>query len=332
MKIVSKRKRSAFTLVELLVVIAIIGVLVALLLPAVQAAREAARRSSCTNNLKQLGLGLHNFHDTFNKFPVGEHDDDNRSFCWRTWLLPFIEQQSMYDQLVTAGMWVPPNMGGDQNGVNVDGVPGAEINSAGAVIQALCKIPMKVYVCPSDVLPAFDNDGFAKANYCANVGPATDVNGVFLAGWNGCASLKGISQLGVLLMANDNNVTYVTGMQSVTDGTSNTFFVGEVSQTANVTPTVTNFSAFPIWASGNNNAGCNGFADGAGAVFRFVDPLYPVNTKVGTASNMCFGSKHPGGANFALCDGSVRFVSQTVNTAIYKAYGTRSGGEALSMN
>ena len=79
-------------------VIAIIGVLVALLLPAVQAAREAARRSNCSNNLKQLGIGIHNFHDTYKKLPLGMHDDDGDSFCWRTWILPFIERRPVrYD-------------------------------------------------------------------------------------------------------------------------------------------------------------------------------------------------------------------------------------------
>src|SRR5690349_15021211 len=102
-------RRRAFTLVELLVVIAIIGVLVALLLPAVQAAREAARRSSCSNNLKQLGIALHNYHDTVMKFPFGyrETGDLYKRACWMHGLLPFMEQAPMYDQyMATKVQWI----------------------------------------------------------------------------------------------------------------------------------------------------------------------------------------------------------------------------------
>ena len=93
------RSKRGFTLVELLVVIAIIGILIALLLPAVQAAREAARRSQCSNNLKQIGIGMHNFHDTYKAFPVGQADDDNDSFGWGVYILPFIEQKPLWDAI-----------------------------------------------------------------------------------------------------------------------------------------------------------------------------------------------------------------------------------------
>jgi prepilin-type N-terminal cleavage/methylation domain-containing protein len=105
--------RSGFTLVELLVVIAIIGVLVALLLPAVQAAREAARRSSCSNNLKQLSLGLHNFHDVHLSFPPGALDDDTNSLGWGVCILPYIEQQPLYQQIDAVFGPAVPNVAGD---------------------------------------------------------------------------------------------------------------------------------------------------------------------------------------------------------------------------
>ena len=98
---VTHRLRRGFTLVELLVVIAIIWILVALLLPAIQAAREAARRTQCANNLKQLGVAIHNFHGVNNNFPVGAHDDDNDAYAWGAYLLPYLEQQPLYDTLTT---------------------------------------------------------------------------------------------------------------------------------------------------------------------------------------------------------------------------------------
>lgn len=328
MKWVSNRR--AFTLIELLVVIAIIAILIALLVPAVQKVREAAARLQCTNNLKQIGLGIHNFHDTYKKFPVGTHDDDNRSFCWRVWILPYIEQGALYNQMVQAGMWLPPGMGGGANGVNVDGVANSEISSAAATIQALCKSKIAVYTCPSDILPDFDNDGYAKANYCANVGATTDQAGTVF-NLTGCAVWRGNQQSGILLHANENNNTFTVNMAGITDGTSNTFLVGEVTQTANITATATNHGMWPIWAAGNNGGGCNGVSGGA-AVFRYVDTAYPINLKTTTNSDMCFGSFHTGGANFVLADGSVRFVSETVSTLAYRAAGTRHFGEAISLN
>jgi prepilin-type N-terminal cleavage/methylation domain-containing protein len=319
---VSLRGRSAFTLVELLVVIAIIGVLVALLLPAVQAAREAARRTQCSNNLKQVGLALHNFHDTYNKLPVGTHDDDNKSFCWRTWILPYMEQTPLYNQMTQAGLWIPPQMGGGANGLNIDSVPASEIAGV-TVISDLCKTKLGFYMCPSDTLPEKDNDGYFKTNYCGNVGPAVGTIAT-------CASAdaKGELQQGVLLMSNQNTDTWTTSLARMTDGTSNTIMAGEVSETSNINKGLTNARAYPIWAGGNNNGACSDGLAGSGAVLRFVDTAYFVNRKTGTESNMSFGSKHPGGAQFVLGDASVRFITESVSTVVYRAAGTRDNGEA----
>src|SRR5262245_2335904 len=215
------RRRSAFTLIELLVVIAIIAILIGLLLPAVQKVREAAARMTCSNNLKQIGVALHNYQSTYQTLPVGTWDDDNRSFCWRTLILPYVEQEAIYKQMIEAGLWTPPNPAGGPNGVNVDLVradsatiglnKGSELQNGvqtDARIIELARARLTVYLCPSDDLPEFDNDGFAKANYCGNVGwPLGNITG--------CASAKGSIQNGVLLMANDNTNTWAVRLQGI---------------------------------------------------------------------------------------------------------------------
>jgi prepilin-type N-terminal cleavage/methylation domain-containing protein/prepilin-type processing-associated H-X9-DG protein len=345
--------RRGFTLIELLVVIAIIAILIGLLLPAVQKVRAAAARMSCQNNMKQLGIALHSFHDANGKFPVGAHDDDNRSFSWRTWVLPYIEQDAAYQVLTQNNLFVPPSMGGGANGVSVDGAAGqtadgrwCEINTgAPAAMLTVLKNPIKTYVCPADILPNFDNDGFAKANYCGNIGTVTVPGGTATnPGFavTTCAGTKGSVQNGVLLVAEDNNNTWTVRMGDVIDGLSNTFVIGEVTLTPGMmvsgsTSVNPGSGIFPLWAGANNNGSCNGL-QGAGAVVRFVDTApYNLNSKIGTAgtlsaTDMTFGSQHTGGANFLLGDGSVRFVNDGVDAQVYKAYGSRNGGETYSLN
>jgi prepilin-type N-terminal cleavage/methylation domain-containing protein/prepilin-type processing-associated H-X9-DG protein len=189
-------KRPAFTLVELLVVIAIIGILVALLLPAVQAAREAARRTQCTNNLKQFGVALHNYHDTYRTFPSGYiRSTGSRGWGWGALTLPFIEQQNVHDALgIGAGAAVPSSPNNDT------------------------KTVISAFICPSD--PSgnlnLDRGGHAKSNYQGvygsvkpnpdpNTGPG---NGMFFERSN-------------------------IGFHSITDGSSNTLAVGEIGWDGN---------------------------------------------------------------------------------------------------
>ncbi|NLF71979.1 MAG: DUF1559 domain-containing protein [Candidatus Anammoximicrobium sp.] len=186
--------KSGFTLVELLVVIAIIGILVALLLPAIQAAREAARRSQCSNNLKQIGLAMHNYHDSFLRFPpafTAFRNDSANGWGWGVFILPFAEQNTLYEQL----------------NPTIDKFPTA---TSGPLYE-LCQSEIPMYRCPSDVGPARNNyrGNFGTSNYVGMWGAHVDA-GVHADPGNG------------MMYYNANLST-----QHVLDGTSNVLMVGE---------------------------------------------------------------------------------------------------------
>lgn len=329
------RGRRAFTLVELLVVIAIIGILVALLLPAIQAAREAARRTQCVNNLKQIGMALHNFHDTYKKLPVGTTDDDGNNIGFRAYILPFAEQQVLWDEL-TAGGYHPVVTTGLHEGMDggaCSPFPSMlgknEIqNAPGSVVG---KNVLPAYMCPSDILPATDDDGYGKANYNGCAGPLRAGQS-----WNTCAGWKGSNQDGVLTYDNDNCNSWVWSLADVLDGTSSTFAVGERTVCGWVTTSNVGDASFPAWIGGNNDAGCDGF-DAGGNVLSLTDATFYLNRGPQTLSlgisdsysQACFGSQHPGGANFVMCDGSTHFVNNAINTTVYANLGNRHDGETV---
>lgn len=332
------RRAAGFTLIELLVVIAIIAVLIALLLPAVQQAREAARRSQCKNNLKQYGLGLQNFHDTHLNFPPGAPDDDGKNYGWGIYLLPFMDQAAAYTAISKdPALVILLHKGGTPNkdpytsnaNLNVDTV-GTRMQIDGNHGGSATKKVLSFCVCPSDILPPVDDNGYAKSNYCGNAGavPAGVTSGTV----NGCATFKGNTQTGILLQANDNNNTWVVALRDVRDGTSNTIAIGEVSETLNVTVSSVATGNFPTWASTNNSAGCNGFSSGT-AGLRLAGSLqpraavgtYPMNLKTTADSNACFGSQHVGGAHFLMVDGTVRFLNQNLDiNNVYPLLGARN--------
>jgi type II secretory pathway pseudopilin PulG len=266
--------------VELLVVIAIIGVLVALLLPAVQAAREAARRSSCSNNLKQLALAVHNYHDTFLVFPpqmLNIDTNNNRRWGWGAVTLPFAEQSALHDQLRPDG----GNM-----------IPVATTLYSGV---ALLKTKVAVHVCPSDSSvetnqfhPSVNassnaNNWYSKSNYVCNQQIMR-----YRAGFGGnCFK-----------------------MADVTDGTTNTLLIGERRLNVN---RPNRYPGSIIW----------GTAQGTGDSSNVFHAAHPINTPSTcndfdadggdtTRTRFAASSNHPGGAQFALTDGSVRFVSETI--------------------
>lgn len=350
--------RRGFTLVELLVVIAIIGILIALLLPAVQAAREAARRAQCANNLKQIGLALHNFENTFRRFPVGQPDDDNDNYAWSAYLLPFVEQQPMYDTLTSGGAAlvyyrtgnnremhgaVKPDPTGahtlpspavestdtynwwSQVGGNHGNPSGTNGVGAKAVISA--------FVCPSDVLPATDDDGYGKSNYSACLGGENPWVSQLTSGvsWS---SPSQTTQTGMFRLAQSNANTYCVSLAELTDGTSNVIAVGEVSVTANITTSKID-GAFPLWAGGNNDGGgqwriCS-WARLTGPNCR-INNRTVNNTVNGLSwSDYSFGSQHPGGSTFLLGDGSTRFLPETIDSTVYERLGDIRDGNPVTL-
>ncbi len=327
----SRSNRTGFTLVELLVVIAIIGVLVALLLPAVQAAREAARRSSCTNNLKQFGLGLQNFHDTYGNFPPGMTDDDTDNLGWGTHILPFVEQQNLYDQMIAtrpAAQIAMIQKSGTH--ANVDG-NGDWFRTHQSAMQPFTKTSLDAFRCPSNALPEFDNDGYAGSSYVGCAGGTNGAESELGACGGYRPSNTGESRANGMLTPDSNNTqTWAWGMRDCTDGTSSTIMVGEVGESANVNRSKTDDGNFPLWAGGNNNGGCN-TTNGLGAHMRVTGPNFYINRPDGKLSDLSFGSYHPGGALFVFTDGSVHFLPETMNTVVYRNLGDRADGQVTQV-
>jgi prepilin-type N-terminal cleavage/methylation domain-containing protein len=343
-------RRSGFTLIELLVVIAIIAILIALLVPAVQKVREAAARTQCINNLKQIALATHSYHDAIKYLPVGQYNDDNRNWGWGTAILPYLEQgplfqalnRDLYKGTNTTGfhIFIPgggANVGepGQAVGYNIDGRPGDQVNLTAGSGAARAVLP--VYQCPSDGWPTTTTTGYGKLNYLACMGE--DVSGGNWSTWG--SPVVGSNMSGIMVQSNNNNRTWCFKLTQITDGTSNTVLVGEV--TANNDPVSFAYSGsnpsqnfygakeadrFPIWAGGNPRQ------QGQGAqhnYFRVMDVAYPLNLKTGANASRTFGSSHTGGANFALADGTVRFLNTNIAPTTYRGLGTRNGNESVSV-
>ena len=269
-KTADRKRRSAFTLVELLVVIAIIGILIALLLPAVQAAREAARRMQCTNNLKQVCLALHNYHDVHQCFPPGwmYFGGKDAQFGWSTFILPFIEEKPLHDSL---------------------NLYGRQLNEViGSADEYLIKTPLDALVCPSaDAYPQNPNyDSWGTSTYPGCTGVVERAGTKINSGILMCSSPGG-------------KADWPIKFRDVTDGTSNTFAVGE-------RPMHTNINA-GVWVGVSQENKANKVIAVTGSV---CDKLNHASMSFG------FGSKHPDGANFSMCDGSVRFVSDLIESDV----------------
>jgi prepilin-type N-terminal cleavage/methylation domain-containing protein/prepilin-type processing-associated H-X9-DG protein len=301
----SRARRCAFTLVELLVVIAVIAILIALLVPAVQKVRAAANRARCQNNLKQVVLACHNYHNDHKAWP--RNGNVLNELSWHVYLLPYVDQLPLYEQfdLSNTGTHTSPNRN----------------------VYAL--IPIPAYLCPSSIADKMlqgPND-FAEAGELVNgQSPYTThyygVNGpkgtntytgqaynVDPTGEWGGVSLDGI-------FLRDRNVR----MKDIADGTSSTFAIGEMSWYDPVGGT-----RYRPWVRGPGNESQ-----------PYTSATKNINVAINTPgislfNDMSFGSPHEGGTNFAMADGSTTFVSEDISMSVYRALASRAGGEPAAL-
>jgi prepilin-type N-terminal cleavage/methylation domain-containing protein/prepilin-type processing-associated H-X9-DG protein len=314
--------KSAFTLVELLVVIAIIGVLVALLLPAVQAARESARRTQCNNNLKQVTLGLHNYADVYKQtFPVGEY-----SCCWGTWLvalLPYVEQQSLFDQYKFFGAI-------DAAGGN----PDTATRYGGALNLPVTRTQIKAYTCPSDAksnTPGLRSQ-ITLHNYVANHGNTT-LGRLATFGTTSTGQPNRFGGAPFIFVGTSVSTPQVVRMAEVVDGLSNTLAISETVKGQN-----NDLRGFSWWNGGahfSTNLTPNSSQPDVMESDIYCFPnvrLNPPCTGPTSAnpSNLAARSRHPSGVVASFCDGSVKFISNNVFLDTWRGISTNSGGETLT--
>ncbi|MEZ6114021.1 MAG: DUF1559 domain-containing protein [Pirellulaceae bacterium] len=333
-----RNRESGFTLVELLVVIAIIGVLVAMLLPAVQAAREAARRSSCSNKLKQLGLALHNYHDTYKQMPFGVRPGGfnggwGTSFYVR--ILPYIEQTALADNWP----WTEKQAYGVYD--RDEGYTAGNANLQGTPVNIL-NMQLEVLDCPSSPLDDFNTGTNAvhMASYVGIAGAVEPTGRYVPQRQGGCCSC--CSTVGAAGQAS--GLTSWSGMlvpnktvkfADCTDGTSNTMLVGETSDWALQNGVKKHID--PSWPHGwPMGAGSTTIQQGVTTAqserfFNLTSIRYPVGTKnydlpgVGDnhGPNNPLISAHPGGAQMCLTDASVRFLTEQTDLETLKALADR---------
>ncbi len=328
-------RRRGFTLIELLVVIAIIAILIALLVPAVQKVREAAARTQCQNNLKQIALGMHNHHDTKKVLPGGV---GKFGCCWGTWLvpvLPYIEQDTMEKLYQNWG-------GNDATGIRYAGTA----NRNNVTTKRL-----SMYSCPSDPTENAPASKITTHNYVVNFGNTTFFQADIVAAgvtirfggapFNCYPGSK--SDDGPVNASQAATWTRVYGqpvrLVQITDGTSNTLMVSEVKQGIGL-----DARGFAWWGGATGFVTLyrpNSLTDPdvmTGAWCNKADPRNPPCQTNGAAPPSPFSrrqgarSYHMGGVNAAMCDGSVQFISNAISLPIWQALGTSQGGEPISSN
>ncbi len=341
-----RSRRAGFTLIELLVVIAIIAVLISLLLPAVQSAREAARRAQCINNLKQIGLALHNYNDTVGSFPPGGISTPGWVGTWWNWpafILPQMEQAPLYNAI----NFSLPNI--NQPTANAINDP------QGTVYLAV----ISSYLCPSD--PVASSGKVDNLSWLTQGGDWSLIGTQYTAGatcyvgnWGDMKTgnttfdlYSGESAPGVgpnwgcggkfRGLFGDCSDGRSSSLREITDGTSNTLLAGESSPNMNGALAWVNGDA--VWAStviplnwktelkDGQVDPTDGTTCGLSQLNNFTGALHCWRNQT---TNYGFKSYHPGGVNFAFADGSVRFLKQSISPRVYNGLGTKAGGEVIS--
>tara|TARA_R110002095_G_scaffold2253_9_gene9410 strand:+ start:2228 stop:3142 length:915 start_codon:yes stop_codon:yes gene_type:complete len=300
-----QNKRRGFTLIELLVVIAIIAILIALLLPAVQQAREAARRSTCKNNMKQIGLALHNYHDTHRVLPSGLIlvGTDRNLIGWGTMILPFLDQAPLYNQIDSHNGFT--GVGGTGPWQDAGTVKNVELIDARTIIPA--------YLCPSDPTGginsqletstlAFGTGVYGKSNYVVSTGDEFTYT-------------TAITYRGAFYLNSK------TQFRDMTDGSSNVMLAGERSTNG--------IHIGSIWigalSTGIGASASTGRKIATIGATTYNSAVYRIN-----GNNFAsFSSTHVGGAHFLMGDGRVSFLSENMNYDTYRALSGVSDGEVL---
>jgi len=319
----SVHARRGFTLIELLVVIAIIAVLVALLLPAVQQAREAARRTACKANMKQIGLALHNFHDTGKAFPPAggsanyPETGGGWGLSWIHYILPYVDQAPLYKKT--------------QKKYNNNGYTGANMTTIKAV-------RLNAFQCPSSPLDANNRSGFGlRVHYTAIAGASKDLLRTIptYQGSYGHESHSGVMHAGSK-----------NGFRDITDGSSNTLLVGEVSTFYTQSNGTRRNNVHPGYQYGwlmgtskNKDHAYNKNSDNRGmnwTTLRYIPNYHGPNPNsrsngIGTnpAANTPLLSEHTGGVHVLLGDGAVRFISENINKATLGRLASKADGDVI---
>jgi prepilin-type N-terminal cleavage/methylation domain-containing protein/prepilin-type processing-associated H-X9-DG protein len=333
----NKEYRSAFTLIELLVVIAIIAVLIGLLLPAVQSARESARRIQCTNNLKQLGLGLHNYHNTFNRFPsaltyiAGSPWIPTGIGSPEAAIMPYLEQQNLQNLLDPNQAWI-------------------------YVSPTVAQMTLSVFMCPSDTGPSPYHYPFFDA-WGLPVGSTfgSDSYGLNKGLNDACCEGPGLGPVPTTALSGLFDFNTFRQIVQVQDGTSNTFMMGEAAGGFPICHGIGCSTPYPndlsvhFWLVGGHSQPpwvLQGFVysgNKCSTVERLnkvpvTDAVHDVSQTFNCTPSFLggphwvtnFRSFHPGGANFLYVDGSVRWIKQTIGMPTYRALSTIQGGEIVS--